>query len=150
MKLYKFLHMISDSNGLNIGQRNISLSTCGIVPKIDELSEENEAKTKERAMLEKTLADAEERHGQLRKWFESLDMTKYDARIKQAQQRINMFEDAQKALFYEMDELNLAQTVSNQEANEKREELRLQLKQIEQLLEDYRKKYKMICELLSD
>ena len=118
--------------------------------KIDKLSEENEAKTKERAMLEKALADVEERQGQLRKWFETLDMTQYDARIKQAQQRINMFEDAQKALFYEMDELNLAQTVSNQEANEKREELRLQLKQIEQLLEDYRKKYKMICELLSD
>ena len=118
--------------------------------KIDKLSEENEAKTKERATLEKALADVEERQGQLRKWFETLDMSQYDARIKQAQQRINMFEDAQKALFYEMDELNLAQTVSNQEANEKREELRLQLKQIEQLLEDYRKKYKMICELLSD
>ena len=118
--------------------------------KIDKLSEENEAKTKERAMLEKALADVEERQGQLRKWFETLDMTQYDARIKQAQQRINMFEDAQKALFYEMDELNLAQTVSNLEANEKRDELRLQLKQVEQLLEDYRKKYKMICELLSD
>lgn len=35
----KFLYMISDQNGLNIGQRNLSLSTCGIVPKIDELSE---------------------------------------------------------------------------------------------------------------
>lgn len=34
----KFLYMISDENGLNIGQRNISLSTCGIVPKIDELA----------------------------------------------------------------------------------------------------------------
>ena len=118
--------------------------------KIDKLSEENEAKTKERAMLEKALADVEERQGQLRKWFETLDMSQYDARIKQAQQRINMFEDAQKALFYEMDELNLAQTVSNQEANEKREELRLALKQIETMLEDYRTKYKMICELLSD
>ncbi len=35
----KFLYMISDANGLNIGQRNLSLSTCGIVPKIDELAE---------------------------------------------------------------------------------------------------------------
>ena len=35
----KFLYMISDANGLNIGQRNISLSTCGLVPKIDELAE---------------------------------------------------------------------------------------------------------------
>lgn len=35
----KFLYMISDKNGLNIGQRNLSLSTCGIVPNIDRLSE---------------------------------------------------------------------------------------------------------------
>lgn len=36
----QFLHMISDENGLNIGMRNISLSTCGIVPKIKELQKE--------------------------------------------------------------------------------------------------------------
>ncbi len=35
----KFLYMISDSNGLNIGQRNLSLSTCGLVPQIDKLAE---------------------------------------------------------------------------------------------------------------
>ena len=35
----KFLLMVSDANGLNIGQRNISLSTCGIVPNIDKLAE---------------------------------------------------------------------------------------------------------------
>lgn len=35
----KFLYMISDENGLNIGQRNLSLSTCGLVPQIDRLSE---------------------------------------------------------------------------------------------------------------
>ena len=32
--------MISDENGLNISQRNITISTCGIVPKIRELAEE--------------------------------------------------------------------------------------------------------------
>lgn len=37
----KFLELISDENGLNIGMRHISLSTCGIVPKIYKLLEEN-------------------------------------------------------------------------------------------------------------
>ncbi len=36
----KFLHMISDENGLNISQRNITVSTCGIVPKMRLLAEE--------------------------------------------------------------------------------------------------------------
>ena len=36
-----FLKNINDKNGLNIGMRHISLSTCGIVPKIYELAELN-------------------------------------------------------------------------------------------------------------
>ncbi len=36
----QFLRMISDENGLNIGMRNISVSTCGIVPRIKELQKE--------------------------------------------------------------------------------------------------------------
>lgn len=35
----KFLELISDGNGLNISQRNITLSTCGLVPKIYELAD---------------------------------------------------------------------------------------------------------------
>ncbi len=35
----KFLKLISDENGINISQRNITLSTCGIVPKIRELAD---------------------------------------------------------------------------------------------------------------
>lgn len=35
----KFLELISDKNGLNISQRNITLSTCGLVPKIYELAD---------------------------------------------------------------------------------------------------------------
>lgn len=35
----KFLSMISDENGLNIGMRNISLSTCGVVSGIEKLME---------------------------------------------------------------------------------------------------------------
>ena len=35
----KFLDLISDNNGLNISQRNITLSTCGLVPKIYELAD---------------------------------------------------------------------------------------------------------------
>ncbi len=37
----KFLKLVGDPEGLNIGYRHISLSTCGIVPKIYELMEEN-------------------------------------------------------------------------------------------------------------
>ncbi len=36
----KFIHMLSDEHGLNISQRNITLSTCGIVPRIRALAEE--------------------------------------------------------------------------------------------------------------
>ena len=36
--LVKFIRMISDNDGLNIGQRNITVSTCGIVPKMLELA----------------------------------------------------------------------------------------------------------------
>lgn len=35
----RFLEIVNDPNGLNIGMRHISLSTCGIVPKIYELAE---------------------------------------------------------------------------------------------------------------
>ena len=35
----RFLQLVNDPNGLNIGMRHISLSTCGIVPKIYELAE---------------------------------------------------------------------------------------------------------------
>ena len=36
----KFVRMISDEHGLNISQRNITASTCGIVPNIIKLAEE--------------------------------------------------------------------------------------------------------------
>lgn len=37
----RFLSLAGDENGLNLGMRNISLSTCGIVPKMYELMEKN-------------------------------------------------------------------------------------------------------------
>lgn len=37
----KFLHNVNHEKGLNIGYRHISLSTCGLVPKIYELAKEN-------------------------------------------------------------------------------------------------------------
>lgn len=37
----RFIRMISDPNGLNISQRNITVSTCGLVPGIRRLTEEN-------------------------------------------------------------------------------------------------------------
>lgn len=36
--LIKFIRLISDENGLNISQRNITVSTCGLVDKIEKLS----------------------------------------------------------------------------------------------------------------
>ncbi len=37
----KFLEIIHDVNGRNMSHRNITLSTCGLVPQIDRLAEEN-------------------------------------------------------------------------------------------------------------
>lgn len=37
----KFLALVNDPDGLNIGMRHISLSTCGLVPKINALAEED-------------------------------------------------------------------------------------------------------------
>lgn len=37
----KFIRLISQKEGINISQRNISLSTCGIVPKIKKLADED-------------------------------------------------------------------------------------------------------------
>lgn len=37
----KFIRLISSSEGINISQRNISLSTCGIAPKIKKLADED-------------------------------------------------------------------------------------------------------------
>ena len=34
----RFLELVNDENGMNISMRHISLSTCGLVPKIDELA----------------------------------------------------------------------------------------------------------------
>ena len=38
--LVQFVKMLTDENGLNISQRNLTVSTCGIVPKIRQLAEE--------------------------------------------------------------------------------------------------------------
>ena len=38
--LVRFLHLISNADGLNISQRNLTVSTCGLVPKMKELAEE--------------------------------------------------------------------------------------------------------------
>ena len=37
----KFVHLLTDEHGLNISQRNVTVSTCGIVPKILELAKEH-------------------------------------------------------------------------------------------------------------
>lgn len=39
--LLKFIRMLTDEKGLHISQRNITVSTCGLVPKIRKLAEEN-------------------------------------------------------------------------------------------------------------
>ena len=36
--MVRFLHLVNEKNGLNIGYRHISLSTCGLVERIDELA----------------------------------------------------------------------------------------------------------------
>ncbi len=39
--LVRFIRLLTDENGLHISQRNITVSTCGIVPGIRKLAEEN-------------------------------------------------------------------------------------------------------------
>ncbi len=39
--LVQFVKLLTDENGLNISQRNLTVSTCGIVPKIRQLAEEH-------------------------------------------------------------------------------------------------------------
>jgi 23S rRNA (adenine2503-C2)-methyltransferase len=39
--IIRFLKLVGDENGLNIGYRHISLSTCGLVDKIDRLAKES-------------------------------------------------------------------------------------------------------------
>ncbi|HBA63189.1 MAG TPA: 23S rRNA (adenine(2503)-C(2))-methyltransferase RlmN [Lachnospiraceae bacterium] len=39
--MVQFIHMLSDENGLHISQRNITLSTCGIVPNMKRLAKEH-------------------------------------------------------------------------------------------------------------
>ena len=38
--LCRFIRMLSDKNGLNISQRNITVSSCGLVPEIKKLADE--------------------------------------------------------------------------------------------------------------
>lgn len=38
--LLKFIQILTDENGLHISQRNITVSTCGIIPKMKELAKE--------------------------------------------------------------------------------------------------------------
>ena len=39
--LLKFIELLTDENGINISQRNLTVSTCGIVPRMKELAEKN-------------------------------------------------------------------------------------------------------------
>jgi 23S rRNA (adenine2503-C2)-methyltransferase len=39
--LLKFIELLTDEHGMNLGQRNLTVSTCGIVPNIYRLAEEN-------------------------------------------------------------------------------------------------------------
>lgn len=39
--LIRFIRLLTDENGLHISQRNLTVSTCGLVPQIKELAEKN-------------------------------------------------------------------------------------------------------------
>ena len=38
--LVRFIHILTEEGGLHISQRNLTVSTCGIVPRMYELAEE--------------------------------------------------------------------------------------------------------------
>jgi 23S rRNA (adenine2503-C2)-methyltransferase len=39
--LVRFIHLLTDENGMNLSQRNVTVSTCGIVPRIYDLAKED-------------------------------------------------------------------------------------------------------------
>ena len=39
--LLRFIRILSDEKGQNISQRNLTVSTCGLVPRIRQLAEED-------------------------------------------------------------------------------------------------------------
>lgn len=43
--LLKFIELLTDANGMNLSQRNLTVSTCGIVPRIRELADKEFALT---------------------------------------------------------------------------------------------------------
>lgn len=43
--LVKFIHLLTDENGLHISQRNVTVSTCGLVPRMRQLADEGLAIT---------------------------------------------------------------------------------------------------------
>ena len=38
--LVKFIRLLTDENGLHISQRNVTVSTCGLVPQMERLAED--------------------------------------------------------------------------------------------------------------
>ena len=38
--LIRFIHLLTEEGGLHISQRNVTVSTCGLVPKIRELADQ--------------------------------------------------------------------------------------------------------------
>ena len=43
--LLRFIRLLTDENGLHISQRNVTVSTCGLVPQMRRLAEEHLAIT---------------------------------------------------------------------------------------------------------
>ena len=78
----KFLELVNSPEGLNIGMRHISLSTCGIVPQIDALAELNlqltlsvslhapDSETRSRIMPVNRAYDVEELFAACHRYFE--------------------------------------------------------------------------------
>ena len=55
--LLRFIELLTDENGLNISQRNVTVSTCGIVPKMRELADKKLQKLNKRTREELPLSD---------------------------------------------------------------------------------------------
>ena len=79
--LVKFIRLLSDENGLNISQRNITVSTCGIVPGIEWLAEQDlqltlsvslhapDSETRSRIMPVNRAYDVEELYAACHRYF---------------------------------------------------------------------------------
>lgn len=104
---------------------------------------------KKRSLGEKTEM-LEERNRELVKWFQGLEAEAYASRLASAEKRAQYFAMVQRALLGSGQELKTGQWLNNESMNEKREEFQYRMREIEEMLREYRRQYEIVLGCLSE